>query len=51
MWRGSLVQLEDTVLDLVTLAYFDAAGWYKVNYDVAGNFVWGRGWWSSTAAD
>lgn len=30
-------------VDKITLAAFEDSGWYRVNYELADNFVWGRG--------
>ena len=30
-------------IDNMTLAVFEDSGWYRVNYQFASNFVWGRG--------
>jgi len=32
-----------TLIDNITLAVFEDSGWYRVNYDYADNFQWGRG--------
>ena len=30
-------------VDIITLALFEDSGWYKVNYEYADTFLWGKG--------
>jgi len=31
------------LIDNITLSVFEDSGWYRVNYAVADNFIWGQG--------
>jgi len=30
-------------IDNMTLAVFEDSGWYRVNYAISDNFIWGQG--------
>jgi len=32
-----------TFIDEITLSLFEDSGWYKVNYNYADKFLWGKG--------
>lgn len=36
--------LPGTVYSEITFAAFEDTGWYKVNYELAGNLIWGKNW-------
>ncbi|XP_030854380.1 leishmanolysin-like peptidase 2 [Strongylocentrotus purpuratus] len=38
----AILQAHSTFLDNMTLAVFEDSGWYKVNYEYAGDFPWGK---------
>ncbi|XP_041469378.1 uncharacterized protein LOC121419124 [Lytechinus variegatus] len=39
----AILQAHSTFLDNMTLAVFEDSGWYRVNYEYAGDFLWGKG--------
>jgi hypothetical protein len=34
---------ENSILSSITLGLLEDSGWYKVDYNMAGNLVWGKG--------